>query len=70
MQEITNEVYLQCVRTATAIVEECSLDQVNSSIMKFDESTKRSILSQKLAKEIFDGFTDAKTVEKELTEEG
>lgn len=63
MQEITNEVYLHCVRTATAIVEECTLEQVNSSIMKFDEDTKRAILAQKLAKDMFNELGNMKPKE-------
>lgn len=54
MTEITNEIYLNCVRTAASIVEELTMEQVNSSIMHFDEQTKRAVLSQKLAKEMFD----------------
>lgn len=54
MIEVTNEIYLNCVRTATSIVEELTMEQVNSSIMHFDEQTKRAVLSQKLAKEMFD----------------
>lgn len=63
MREITNEVYLHCVRTAAAIVEGCTLEQVDSSIMHFDEQTKRSILSQKLAKDMFDEMANAKPKE-------
>ena len=63
MQEITNELYLHCVRTATEIVEELTLEQVDSSIKHFDEKTKRSILAQKLAKEMFDTACDAKPTE-------
>lgn len=63
MTEITNEVYLNCVRTAASIVEELTLEQVDSSIMHFDEQTKRSILSQKLAKEMFDTACEAKPKE-------
>ena len=63
MIEVTNEVYLYCVRTAAGIVEELTLEQVDSSIMHFDEQTKRSILSQKLAKEMFDTACEAKPVE-------
>ena len=54
MTEITNEIYLNCVRTAASIVEELTMEQVDSSIMHFDEQTKRAVLSQKLAKEMFD----------------
>lgn len=54
MIEVTNEIYLNCVRTAASIVEELTMEQVNSSIMHFDEQTKRAVLSQKLAKEMFD----------------
>lgn len=65
MEEITNELYLSCVRTATEIVAELTLEQVNSSINHFDEDTKRAVLSQKLAKEMFDT-----TCESKHTEEG
>lgn len=54
MIEVTNEIYLNCVRTAASIVEELTMEQVDSSIMHFDEQTKRAVLSQKLAKEMFD----------------
>lgn len=64
MTEVTNELYLNCVRTAAAIVGECTLEQVNSSIMKFDEETKRVILTQKLAKDMFDDFGNMKPTEK------
>lgn len=54
MQEITNELYLNCVRTATEIVSELTLEQVDASINHFSEDDKRAVLSQKLAKEMFD----------------
>lgn len=63
MVEITNAVYLGCVRTSTEIVEGLTLEQVNSSIMKFSESDKRAILSQKLAKEMFDTLGEVKNEE-------
>lgn len=63
MIDVTNEVYLHCVRTAAGIVEELTLEQVDSSIMHFDEQTKRSILAQKLAKEMFDTACEAKPTE-------
>ena len=63
MIDVTNEVYLHCVRTAASIVEELTLEQVDSSIMHFDEQTKRSILAQKLAKEMFDTACEAKPTE-------
>lgn len=58
MQEITNELYLRCIRAAVGVVEGLELKEVESSIMHFSEQEKRAILSQKLAKEIFDGFSD------------
>lgn len=64
MTEVTNELYLNCVRTAAGIVEELTLEQVDSSIMHFDEQTKRSVLAQKLAKEMFDTACEAKPEEK------
>jgi len=60
LTEITNELYLNCVRTAAGIVEELTLEQVDSSIKHFDEQTKRSILAQKLAKEMFDTACEEK----------
>ena len=63
MQEITNEVYLHCVRTAAEIVAGLTLEQVNASINHFDEDTKRAILSQKLAKEMFDTACESKPTE-------
>ena len=54
MIEVTNEIYLNCVRTAASIVEELTMEQVDSSIKHFDEQTKRAVLAQKLAKEMFD----------------
>lgn len=63
MEEITNELYLNCVRTATEIVAELTIEQVNASINHFDEDTKRAILSQKLAKEMFDTACEAKPTE-------
>lgn len=63
MTEVTNELYLSCVRTAAGIVEELTLEQVDSSIKHFDEQTKRSILSQKLAKEMFDTACESKPTE-------
>jgi hypothetical protein len=65
MEEITNELYLSCVRTATEIVAELTLEQVNASINHFDEDTKRSILSQKLAKEMFDTACEEKPAKEE-----
>ena len=63
MIDVTNEVYLNCIRTAAGIVEELTLEQVDSSIKHFDEQTKRSILAQKLAKEMFDTACEAKPKE-------
>lgn len=63
MVEITNAVYLGCVRTATEIVEGLTLEQVDSSIMKFNEAEKRAILSQKLAKEMFETLAEGKNEE-------
>jgi hypothetical protein len=47
-----NAEWTEIVRTASEIVASLSIEEVNSSIMKFDETTKRSILSQKLAFEM------------------
>ena len=44
-------------------MEELTLEQVDSSIMHFDEQTKRSVLTQKLAKEMFDTACEAKPTE-------
>lgn len=63
MIEVTNELYLSCVRTAAGIVEELTLEQVDSSIKHFDEQTKRSVLAQKLAKEMFDTACESKPTE-------
>ena len=63
MIEVTNELYLNCVRTAAGIVEELTLEQVDSSIKHFDEQTKRSILAQKLAKEMFETACEGKPKE-------
>lgn len=63
MEEITNELYLSCVRTATEIVADLTLEQVNASINHFDEDTKRAVLSQKLAKEMFDTACESKPTE-------
>ena len=62
MQEITNEVYLRCVRAAVEVVEGLKLKDVESSIMHFSEQEKRAVLSQKLAKEIFDGLSDVENL--------
>ena len=45
-------------------MEELTLEQVESSIKRFDEQTKRSVLAQKLAKEMFDTACEAKPEEK------
>lgn len=63
MIEVTNELYLGFIRTAAEIVEGLTIEQVDSSIKHFDEQTKRSILSQKLAKEMFDTACEAKPKE-------
>lgn len=63
MIDVTNELYLNCVRTAAGIVEELTLEQVDSSIKHFDEQTKRSVLAQKLAKEMFGTVCEAKPTE-------
>ena len=63
VQEITNELYLKCIRTATEIVEALELKDVNSSIMHFTEEEKRAVLSQKLAGEMFKNFTDKNSVD-------
>lgn len=47
-----NAEWTEIVRTASEIVSFLSIEEVNASIMKFDETTKRSILSQKLAFEM------------------
>ena len=57
MEEITNELYLTCIRGAVEVVEIMSMDQVNSAIMKFTDEEKRAILSQKVAKEAFESLT-------------
>ena len=64
MIDVTNELYLTGVRTAAGIVEELTLEQVDSSIKHFDEQTKRSVLAQKLANEMFDTACEAKPEEK------
>ena len=63
MIEVTNELYLGFIRTAAEIVEGLTLEQVDSSIKHFDEQTKRSVLAQKLAKEMFDTACEAKPKE-------
>ena len=63
MTEITNELYLGFMRTAAEIVEGLTIEQVDSSIKHFDEQTKRSILTQKLAKEMMETATEAKPKE-------
>ena len=65
MQEITNELYLKCIRIAVEIVEGLDIKKVESSIMHFSEKEKRAILSQKLAKQVFDGFTNPDNLKKE-----
>lgn len=65
MQEVTNEVYLKCMRAAVMVVEGLKIKEVESSIMHFTEQEKRAILSQKLAKEIFDSLTNTDNLNKE-----
>ena len=65
MQEITNEVYIQCMRIAAEVVEGLDLKEVESSIMKLTEQEKRAILSQKLAKVVFDSLTDTENLKEE-----
>ena len=67
MKDVTNKSYLAVLRTATEIVEELTLEQVNSSIDNFDEDTKRSILSQKLAMEMLNMAID---ISKKVKEAG
>lgn len=64
LKDVTNEVFLAALRTATEIVEELDIKEVDSSIMHFDEETKRFILSQKLAREII------ATMNEHIDEEG
>ncbi len=63
MIEVTNELYLGFMRTAAEIVEGLTIEQVDSSIKHFDEQTKRSILTQKLAKEMMETTAEAKPKE-------
>lgn len=65
MQEVTNEVYIHCMRIAVEIVEGLELKEVESSIMHFTEQEKRAILSQKLAKEVFDNLTNTENLKEE-----
>lgn len=65
MQEVTNEVYIRCMRIAVEIVEGLELKEVESSIMHFTEQEKRAILSQKLAKEVFDGLANTENLKEE-----
>lgn len=65
MQEVTNEVYIRCMRIAVEIVEGLELKEVESSIMHFTEQEKRAILSQKLAKEVFDNLTNTENLKEE-----
>lgn len=62
MQEVTNEVYLRCMRAAVEVVEGLKLKEVESSIMHFSEQEKRAVLSQKLAKEIFDNLSNVENL--------
>lgn len=65
MQEVTNEVYIHCMRIAVEVVEGLKLKEVESSIMHFTEQEKRAILSQKLAKEVFDSLTNTENLKEE-----
>ena len=65
MQEVTNQVYINCIRVAAEVVEGLELKEVESSIMHFTEQEKRAILSQKLAKEVFDSLTDTENLKEE-----
>lgn len=65
MQEVTNEVYIRCMRIAVEIVEGLELKEVESSIMHFTEQEKRAILSQKLTKEVFDNLTNTENLKEE-----
>ena len=65
MQEVTNEVYIRCMRIAVEVVEGLELKEVESSIMHFTEQEKRAILSQKLAKEVFDNLTNTENLKEE-----
>lgn len=65
MQEVTNEVYIRCMRIAVEVVEGLELKDVESSIMHFTEQEKRAILSQKLAKEVFDNLTNTENLKEE-----
>lgn len=63
--EVTNQVYINCMRVAVGVVEGLELKEVESSIMHFTEQEKRAILSQKLAKEVFDSLTNTENLKEE-----
>lgn len=65
MQEVTNEVYIRCMRIAVEVVEALELKEVESSIMHFTEQEKRAILSQKLTKEVFNSLTNTENLKEE-----
>lgn len=67
MQEITNQVYLNCVRTAVEITEKMTEELLDAEFKHMDIETKRSICSQYLAKQMYDEFFESS---KQPTEEG
>ena len=69
MEEITNQVYLNCVRTTVEIVSACTDEQVTSSIVnhvkKMTMDDQRALLSQMMAKEMFNTMCEGKPIKEE-----
>lgn len=54
MEEVTNQVYLNCVRTAVEIVENMPEELLVAEFKHMPIDTQRAICSQYLAKQMYD----------------
>lgn len=54
MEEVTNQVYLQCVRTAVEIVENMPEELLVAEFKHMPIDTQRAICSQYLAKSMYE----------------
>lgn len=70
MEEITNAVWISCLRTSAEIAEACTDEQIDATlannISKMSKDEKRNLVSYILAKDMFNELGNMK----QPTEEG
>lgn len=68
MEEVTNQIWLECMRLAVEFTEKAGEDILDNEWKHMPIDTKRAICSQYLAKQMYDEFANASS--KPPTEEG